>query len=255
MSLGIEQRGSVRVLTIARPEVRNALDGPLIAALAAAYAEAAREDGVRAVLLRSAGSIFCAGADLAWMRKMAEASFEENLADARALADLMRRIDVCSKPTIVAVQGAAMAGALGLIAASDIVVAAPEAEFAVTEVRLGLVPAIISPYLVRAVGARQARRLILSAHRLDAAEALRLGLVHEIADDLDAATDRIVAAILKGGPAALAEAKRLVRDVAGGIEDGLIDETAARIARIRASKEGQEGLAAFLERRRPGWQE
>jgi methylglutaconyl-CoA hydratase len=245
----------VRVLTLARPEVRNAFDGALIAALTEAYDEAAREDGVRAVVLRSAGPVFSAGADLAWMRRMAEAPAEENIADARALARLMEAVDLCPKPTLAAVQGPALAGALGLVCASDIVIAAPQAEFAVSEVRLGLIPAVISPYLIRAVGARAARDLVLTARRIAAAEAHRLGIVHEVAEPggLDAALEKTLAAVLSGGPAALAAAKMLIRDVDGRSGRALAEETARRIAAIRSSAEGREGIAAFLERRKPGW--
>jgi methylglutaconyl-CoA hydratase len=256
VSLDIATREDrVRVLTMARPEVRNAFDGALIAALTDAYEDAAREDGVRAVLLRSAGPVFSAGADLTWMRRMAEAPPEENLADARALARLMAAVDLCPKPTLAAVQGPALAGALGLLCASDIVIAAPEAQFAVSEVRLGLIPAVISPYLVRAVGTRAARYLILTARRIEAVEAHRLGLVHEVAEPggLDAATERAIASVLSGGPLALAAAKALIRDVDGLPEGDLADETARRIAAIRSSAEGREGISAFLERRKPGW--
>jgi methylglutaconyl-CoA hydratase len=256
VSLEVATRADrVRVLTLARPEVRNALDGPLIAALIEAYDEAAREDGVRAVVLRAAGPVFSAGADLAWMRRMAEAPPEANLADARALARLMEAVDLCPKPTLAAVQGPALAGALGLLCASDIVIAAPEAEFAVSEVRLGLIPAVISPYLIRAVGARAARDLVLTARRIGAAEAHRLGIVHEVAEQsgLEAAMDKTLASVLSGGPAALVAAKTLIRDVDGWSGRALAEETARRIADIRSSAEGREGIAAFLERRKPGW--
>ena len=255
MSLRIEQRGAVAVLTIDRPQVRNAFDGAMIEELTNAYRQAARDDAIRAVVLQAEGEVFSAGADLAWMRRMAEASPEENLADARRLAQLMRLADTCPKPTIARIQGVALAGAVGLIACCDIAIATEKVEFGLSEVRLGLIPAVIAPYVVRAIGPRAARRLFLGAERIKAPEALRLGLVHETvaANGLDEAVARQIAAILSGGPAAQAAAKKLVADVARPIDDALIEETARRIAAIRASPEGREGLAAFLAKRKPQW--
>jgi len=255
VSLRVEQRGAVAVLTIDRPEARNAFDGAMIDELTRAYREAAGDGAIRAVVLQAEGEVFSAGADLAWMQRMAEASPQENLADARRLAQLMRLVDTCPKPTIARIQGTALAGAVGLIACSDIAIAAESVEFGLSEVRLGLIPAVIAPYVVRAVGPRAARRLFLTAERIKAPEALRLGLVHETvaANGLDDAVARQIAAILAGGPAAQAAAKQLVADVARAVDEALIEETARRIAAIRASPEAREGLAAFLAKRKPQW--
>lgn len=255
MSLRVEQRGTVAVLTIDRPKVRNAFDGAVIDGLSDVFRRTAGDDAIRAVLLQAEGEVFSAGADLAWMRRMAEASPEENLADARRLAQLMRLVDTCPKPVVARIQGVALAGAVGLIACCDIAIATEGAEFGLSEVRLGLIPAVIAPYVVRAVGPRAARRLFLSAERIKAPEALRLGLVHEMvaAAGLDDAVTRQIAAILAGSPSAQAAAKKLVADVMRPIDDALIEETARRIAAIRASPEGREGLAAFLAKRKPQW--
>jgi methylglutaconyl-CoA hydratase len=255
VSLRVEQRGAVAVLTIDRPEVRNAFDGAMIEELSTAYRDAAGDDAIRAVVLQAEGEVFSAGADLAWMQRMAEASAEENLADARRLAQLMRLVDTCPKPVVARVQGTALAGAVGLIACCDIAIAAEKAEFGLSEVRLGLIPAVIGPYVVRAVGPRAARRLFLTAERIKAPEARHLGLVHETvpANGLDDAVARHLVAILAGGPAAQAAAKKLIADVARPIDDDLIEETARRIAAIRATPEAREGLAAFLAKRKPKW--
>lgn len=255
MSLRIEQSDGGLILTLDRPAVRNAFDAELIVELTRAYALAARDPAVRAVVLMAIGPVFSAGGDLNWMRRAASAPEAENLADARGLAALMRAVDTCPKPTLVRIQGSAFAGALGLIACSDIAVAVPEAEFAVTEARLGLIPAIIAPYLVRAVGARAARFLFLTGERIPAAEAHRLGLVHEVvaAEALDRAVARHVATLLAGGPQALAAIKRLVPFVDRPIDDAMIEETARRLMRIRSSAEAREGLAAFFDKRKPGW--
>lgn len=245
----------VAILTLDRPQVRNAFDDALIAALTHAYNEATIDPGVYAVLLRANGPTFCAGADLNWMRRMAAYSRQENMADAMDLARLMRTIDLCPKPTLVRVHGSAFAGATGLIAASDIVVAVPEAEFAVTEVRIGLIPAVISPYLVRAMGARQARRYFLTAERFSAATALELGLVHEVvpADALDAAIARHLKALKAASPAAIAAAKALIAAVDRPLDQTVVQDTARRIADQRVSADGREGVSAFLEKRKPNW--
>ncbi len=255
MTLLISHEDGVAILTLNRPEVHNAFDDALIAALTAAYADAAADPQVRAVLLRANGASFCAGADLNWMRRMAGYSHAENLADAQALGALMHTIDTCPKPTLARVHGSAFAGAIGLIACSDIAVAVPEALFAVTEVRIGLIPAVISPYLVRAMGARQARRYFLTAERFSAETALELGLVHEVvpADDLDAAIARHLKALRAASPAALRAAKDLVAAVDRPLSAEVIGDTARRIADQRASADGREGLAAFLEKRKPEW--
>ncbi|TCT06615.1 enoyl-CoA hydratase-related protein [Aquabacter spiritensis] len=255
MSLRVAIADGVALLTLDRPEVHNAFDDALIAALTSAYDGAARDPQVRAVLLRAEGPSFCAGADLGWMRRMAGYSHAENLADAERLGALMHAIDTCPKPTLARVQGAAFAGAIGLIACSDIAVAVPEAVFAVTEVRIGLIPAVISPYLVRAMGARQARRYFLTAERFSAETALALGLVHEVvpAADLDAALARHLKALLGASPAALTATKALVAAVDRPLSAAVIADTAARIADQRASRDGREGLSAFLEKRKPEW--
>lgn len=255
MSLLISREDGVAVLTLNRPEVHNAFDDALIAALTAAYGAAGSDPAVRAILLRANGPSFCAGADLNWMRRMAGYSYAENLADAGALGELMRTIDTCPKPTLARVHGSAFAGAIGLIACSDIAVAVPEALFAVTEVRIGLIPAVISPYLVRAMGARQARRYFLTAERFTAETALALALIHEVvsAEELDGAIARHLKALSAGSPAAIAATKDLVAAVDRPLSAEVIADTAARIADQRASADGREGLTAFLEKRKPQW--
>jgi methylglutaconyl-CoA hydratase len=255
VSLLIEITGGVARLTLNRPEVLNAFDDALIAELRRAYDDAISDERVRVILLQANGKTFSSGGDLNWMRRMAGYSHRENLADARSLAGLMRTIDCCPKPTIVRVQGSAFAGALGLIACSDIAIAVPEAEFAVTEVRVGLIPAVISPYLVRAMGTRQARRWFLTAERFSAVQAQAMNLVHEVvsAEQLDEAVARMLDQLLKAGPAGLAATKALVAAVDRPLDDAVIDETAQRIAEIRAGEEGREGVTAFLEKRKPAW--
>ncbi|WP_454918602.1 enoyl-CoA hydratase/isomerase family protein [Xanthobacter sediminis] len=255
MSLVVANEEGVAVLTLNRPEVHNAFDEALIAALTRAYEAAIADPAVWAILLKAEGRSFCAGADLNWMRRMAAYSHAENLEDAEKLAALMRTIDLSPKPTLARVHASAFAGATGLIAASDIAVAVPEAEFAVTEVKIGLIPAVISPYLVRAMGARQARRYFLTAERFSAATALSLGLVHEVvpADELDGAISRHLKALKAASPAALTATKDLVRAVDRPLDDAVIADTARRIADIRASADGKEGVSAFLEKRKARW--
>ena len=255
MSLRVERNGAVAVLTLDRPEVLNAFDEGLIAELTRAFAEAGTDAAVRAVLLRAEGKAFSAGADLAWMRRAADASPEDNLADARQLAELMRVVDTCPKPTLARVQGAAFGGAVGLVACCDIAIAVPQARFSLSEVRLGLIPGAISPYVVRAVGQRAARRLFLTAERFSAEDALRYGLIHEIAapETLDETVQRSLSDILAGGPEAVAAAKKLAVDMAGPVTAERIEESARRIATIRSSTEAREGLAAFFAKRKPGW--
>lgn len=255
MSLLTAHADGVAILTLDRPEVHNAFDEAMIAALTDAYEAAGADPAVRAILLRANGPSFCSGGDLNWMRRMAGYSHAENLADAEKLGRLMQVIDTSPKPTLARVHGSAFAGAIGLIACSDIAVAVPEAQFAVTEVRIGLIPAVISPYLVRAMGARQARRYFLTAERFSAETALALGLVHEVvpADDLDAVLARYLKAFAAAGPAALSATKALVAAVDQPLSRAVIADTAARIADQRASAEGREGLAAFLEKRKPNW--
>lgn len=255
MSLLSTIEDGVAILTLDRPEVRNAFDDALIAALTRAYEQAIIDPDVYAILLQATGPTFCAGADLNWMRRMAAYSRQENLADAMGLATLMRTIDLCPKPTLVRVHGSAFAGATGLIAASDIVVCVPEAEFAVTEVRIGLIPAVISPYLVRAMGARQARRYFLTAERFSAATALEIGLVHEVvpADELDGAIARHLKALKAASPMAIAATKALVAAVDRPLDQTVVQDTARRIADQRVSADGREGVSAFLEKRKPNW--
>lgn len=256
--LNVSVDGPVARLTLARPDKHNAFDEPLITELSEALARVGDDDAIRVVVLAAQGESFCAGADLEWMRRAAAYDQARNLEDARALARLMHVLDTLPKPTIARVHGAAIGGGVGLVACCDIAVAGEAAVFALSEVRLGLIPSVISPYVVAAIGARASRRYFLTGERFAVAEAHRLGLVHHIAadDDLDQSVEDIVAAVLKGGPAAVAEAKDLVRRVAGGPMDAaLIDDTAVRIARVRAGDEAREGIAAFLERRAPSWRD
>jgi len=246
----------VATLTINRPEIHNAFDDRLIAELTARYQALEADPAVQVVVLAANGASFSAGADLNWMRRMAEYTEAENLADAGRLASLLRRIDTLSKPTIAKVQGSAFAGGIGLIAVSDVVLAAAHAEFAVTEVRIGLIPAVISPYLVRAMGAREARRLFLTAQRFSADHARRVGLVHEVvaADELDARVAHTVSLLRHNSPQAMTAAKQLVADVVDRpIDQAMIDRTVQGIARQRASADGVEGLTAFLQKRKPRW--
>ena len=243
-------------LTLDCPEIHNAFDDRLIALLTRQLEVVGADEDVRVVVLTGAGRSFSAGADLNWMRRTATYGEAENLADARALARLMQTLNEVPKPTVARVNGAALGGGTGLVACCDIVIASDRATFGTTEVRLGLIPAVIGPYVLAAVGARHARRLMLTGERISAAEAARLGLVHEVvaAEQLDAAVERVVAEVLKGGPAALTAAKRLIGDLAGRpITPELIDGTAQRIAALRATAEAKEGVGAFLEKRPPGW--
>ena len=252
-----ESNGVAR-LTLNRPEVHNAFNDALIAEMASALDALERDTQVRAVILSGNGKSFSAGADLNWMRAMAGYSHAENLRDAEALGDLMHRLDSLKKPTIALVQGAAFGGGVGLVACCDIAVAAQRAAFCLSEVKLGLIPAVISPYVVAAMGPRAARRYFLTAERFSAEKALALGLVHEVvADDgLDAAAEAIIAELLAAGPIAVQEAKDLIAAVAfRAPEAALRQDTAERIARIRASDEGREGLTAFLEKRPPNWRD
>ncbi|MGH6948873.1 MAG: enoyl-CoA hydratase-related protein [Kiloniellales bacterium] len=247
----------VAYVTLNKPEVHNAFDAALVGELTALLKKHEANPKVRLVVLAAEGKSFSAGADLRWMREMSLYSEEQNLADARALAGLMATLDRLAKPTLALVRGPAYGGGVGLIACCDIALAVDSATFALTEVRLGLVPAVISPYVIAAIGARAARRYFLTAERFSAIEAEALGLVHLVVTSsaLEDTADKIVCALLAGGPAALAEAKRLVPFVAARPGDRTLDEElAALIARIRAGAEGKEGLSAFLEKRKPRWQ-
>ena len=245
----------VASVTLNRPKLHNAFDDRMIVALTDTLADLGADSDVRCVVLRGAGKSFCAGGDLTWMRRMASYSREENLADARALSELMHVLDTLSKPTVAVVHGAAYGGGVGLVACCDIAVATMGARFCLSEVKLGLIPAAISPYVVAAMGARAARRYFLTAEPFDAAEALRIGLVHSVADEseIDALIGGLLDSLSKGGPSAQSAAKRLIADVARVPPGELRDETAARIADVRAGDEGREGVSAFLEKRRPAW--
>jgi methylglutaconyl-CoA hydratase len=248
--------GPVATLHLNRPELHNAFDARLIAALTRALEQAAIDETVRVVVLAATGTSFSAGADLNWMRDMASASEAENREDALALARLMRTLDELPKPTIARVHGAAFGGGVGLVACCVIAIGVPEAKFGLTESRLGLLPAVISPYVIGSIGTRHARRYFASAEIFDAMQAQRIGLLHEVvaADAIDDAVDRQVALLRKAGPLAAAQAKALVRAIAGGGDrDALDAATAELIARLRVSPEGQEGLEAFLDKRPPAW--
>jgi methylglutaconyl-CoA hydratase len=249
-------RDAVATVTLNRPEIHNAFDETLIARLTAAFVSLDDNPDVRVVVLAAAGKSFCAGADLNWMQRMAAFGPEENLADAQALAAMLRALYALSKPTIARVAGAAYGGGVGLVAACDIAIAVPEATFALSEAKLGLIPATIGPYVIEAIGARQARRYFLTAERFAAADALRIGLVHEVVprDQLDARIDALIAMLKGAGPTAQLECKALVRGVAHRpIDEDVIDGTAEHIAAVRASPEGREGVAAFLGKRPAAW--
>ena len=254
--LQTEIEDGVATIRMNRPDVHNAFDDALIAALTAELRRLEQLPEVRVIVLAANGKSFSAGADLNWMQRMAKYSREENLRDAMALAGLMRTLDGLTKPTIARVQGAAFGGGVGLVACCDIAIASTQAAFSLSEVRLGLIPSVISPYVIAAIGEREARRYFLTAERFDAAEARRIGLVHEVVDSsaLDATVAKIAGHLLKGGPQAQADAKRLIADVGRRpMDDALSAETAQRIAAIRVEKEAQEGLAAFFEKREPNW--
>ena len=243
-------------LRLDRPEVHNAFDDGLVAALTRTLESLVESADVRVLVLEGAGASFSAGADLNWMRGMAAASEAENRDDALALARLMRTLDAMPMPTIARVHGAAFGGGVGLVACCDIAIGTPAAKFGLTESRLGLLPAVISPYVIAAIGARQARRYFATAEIFDAAEALRIGLLHQVVapEDLDAAVQRQLDLLAKAAPRAAAEAKVLVRRVSAGGDGASIDQAnAGLIARLRVSPEGQEGLSAFLDKRKPAW--
>jgi methylglutaconyl-CoA hydratase len=250
--------GQVAWLRMRRPEVHNAFDARLIAELTAALEVLEAEPAVRAVVLTGDGATFSAGADLHWMRGMAAASEAENREDSLRLAALMHRLNFLSKPTIARVNGSAYGGGVGLVACCDVAIGVDGAKFSLSEVKLGLVPAVISPYVIAAIGARQARRLFLTAEVVDAAEAQRIGLLHQCVPgaELDAAVDRCLHWLGKGGAIAQREAKALAQRL-GGFDASTAarhdDENAGLIARLRVSPEGQEGLGAFLDKRAPGW--
>ena len=257
-TLEITGRDGVSVIRMSRPEVRNAFNEIMIAELTQAFRAADADQNLRAVVLAGHGPAFCAGADLNWMKKMSGYSVEENRADAMGLAAMLNTIYMMKKPTIARVHGPAFAGGMGLVAACDIAVAAEEAEFCLSEVKLGLTAATIGPYVVAAMGERHARRYFLTAERFGAAEALRIGLVHNVVPmaELDACVDALLSHLLAASPAAIAASKELIRSVArGAIDQDMIAGTAARIAAARASADGKEGIRSFLEKRKPAWAE
>jgi methylglutaconyl-CoA hydratase len=243
-ALRVERDGDVLRVTLARPDTRNAFDAALIAELAEAFVDVGT---ARAVVLAGEGKSFCAGADIDWMRSSADLSYDENVADANALRAMLEAIDGCPAPVVAVVQGHALGGGVGLVACADVAIAHPRAVFAFSEVKLGIVPAVISPFAIGKIGESAARRYFVTGERFDAPTALRIGLVHEVADDLDGALDTLLGELRTAGPRAARHAKRLVRERPDG------PDTARRIAERRTSEEGQEGLHAFLERRRPSW--
>ena len=255
-NLEVTVRNGCAIVALNRPEIRNAFDDALIANLTRTFRKIDADDSIRAMILMGNGTAFCAGADLNWMKRMARYSEKQNYADALALGTMLQTLDRMRKPTIARVHGPAFAGGTGLVAACDIAVGTPEAEFALTEAKLGMSPATISPYLVRAIGERAAHRYFLTAERFSAAEAYRLGLLSELCqpDDLDYEINNILGHLVAGGQSALASIKDLIRDVSNRtIDDTLVRETARRIAEIRVSPEGKEGIAAFLSKRKPAW--
>ncbi|MEJ0002586.1 MAG: enoyl-CoA hydratase/isomerase family protein [Pararobbsia sp.] len=252
----VERDASIATVTLDRPALRNAFDDVTIVELTGAFRALGDDPQVRVIVLAAQGPAFCAGADLGYMQRMANYSDAENRADAMGLATMLHAIYACAKPVIACVQGDAYAGGMGLVAAADIAIAAEGAQFCLSEARLGLLPATIAPYVIRAIGERAARRYFVSAERFDAAEALRLGLVHQVcpAETLAAAVAGIARAIASNGPHAVVECKRLVSDVAGrAIEPALLLDTAERIARVRGSDEGRAGIASFLGKHSPPW--
>lgn len=254
--LAVEVHDRVAVVALCRPDVHNAFNDTLIAELTHALRVLDADPAVRVVVLTGQGRSFCAGADLEWMQRMAGYGQAENLADAGALAGMLATLARMGKPTIARVHGAAFGGGVGLVACCDIAIAAEEATFALSEVRLGLVPATIGPYVIEAIGAREARRYFLTAERFDAAEALRIGFVHQVVppEGLDAAVGALVKALVSAGPAAVRASKRLVQAVAEQeITQSLIADTAQGIADIRVSVEGREGIQSFLAKRKPSW--
>ena len=255
-TLLISRDGPVARVFLNRPDVRNAFNDGVIAELTAAFAGFAADDTLRAVVLGGHGKAFCAGADLSWMRAMADYTWEQNRADAQGLADMLHAIWACPVPVVGRVHGDCYAGGVGLAAVCDILVAAEGVNFCLSEAKLGLLPATIGPYVVKALGEQASRRYFTTAERFDAARAHALGFVHEVvpAEALDAKVDELVAALVANGPAAVRACKALVQDVAGRtIDGGLRAETARRIADIRASAEGKEGVQAFLNKRKPSW--
>ena len=248
--------GPVATVTLSRPEVRNAFNDEVIAELTQAFTELGKNDAVRAIVLAAEGPAFCAGADLNWMRRMADYTHAENLADAAQLAEMLRVIYTCPQPTVARIQGDVYAGGMGLVAACDMAVSVDTANYCLSEVKLGLYPATISPYVIRAMGARAAHRYFLTAERFDAAEALRIGFVHAVvaADQLDDKVAELTKALVSASPNAVKACKTLLHEVAGqAVDSALIAHTVQGIAGIRASSEGKEGVQSFLQKRKPNW--
>jgi methylglutaconyl-CoA hydratase len=255
-TLKVDVNHRVAVVWLAREKVRNAFNEVSIADLTAAFEQLGRDDEVRAIVLAGRGPAFCAGADLDWMRRMADYSNSENQADAMKLATMLRTIYECPKPVIARVHGDVYAGGVGLVAACDISVTSLDANFCLSETKLGLIPATVGPYVLRAMGAHIARRYFLTAEKFPAAEAYRIGLVHDITppEELDGKINEILGALMLTSTNAVTEAKRLVRDLTGrAIDDTLIADTARRIADIRTSDDGREGVRSFLDKRKPRW--
>ncbi len=255
-ALTLSTQNGVHTITLSRPDVRNAFNDEVIADLKNAFLSVAQDASVRCVVLAAVGPAFCAGADLNWMRRMADYTRDENLADAAELAAMLKAIDECPQPTIARVQGDVYAGGMGLVAACDMAVSVDSAHYCLSEVKLGLIPATISPYVIRAMGTRAAHRYFLTAERFGAAEAHRIGLVHEVvtADALDAKVIELTQALVSASPNAVRACKKLLRDVAEReINAALVRQTVECIADIRASHEGKEGVQSFLQKRKPHW--
>ncbi|GAC05347.1 enoyl-CoA hydratase/isomerase family protein [Paraglaciecola chathamensis] len=251
----VDERG-VATVTLNRPEVHNAFDDVLINSLTQTFTRLGADDSIRAVILASKGKSFCAGADLNWMKRMAGYSYEQNLNDANALANMLHTLNTLPKPTIARVQGAAFGGAVGLVACCDMAIGSKMSKFCLSEVKLGLIPATISPYVIQAIGERNARRYFTTAEVFSSRRARRIGLLSESVteEELDITIESLLEHILKNGPNAVTAAKQLIADVANRVpDDALRNMTSERIANTRVSSEGQEGLGAFLQKRRPNW--
>lgn len=255
-TLELDIKDRVATIWLNRPDVHNAFNEDLIEELTTCLSSLGIKEGIRAIVLAGRGKSFSAGADLNWMKRVANYTREQNLDDARALAEMLRTLNFISKPTIARVHGAALGGGLGLVACCDIAVASTSAKFATSEARLGLIPATIGPYVVAAIGERAARRYFLTAERLDAKEAHRIGLVHQICEDdkLDSYIDDVLAELLSSGPQAQAAGKDLIFSVANRpVSKEIIEDTAKRIAELRSTAQGREGVSAFLEKGKPSW--
>lgn len=248
--------GRIATVTLDNPEKHNAFDDKMIEAMTKAFSDIDADESIRIMVLRANGKNFSAGGDLSWMKRMATFSHQENLEDARKLANMLKTLNGLSKPTVARVQGAAFGGAVGLISCCDIAVASTEASFSLSEVKIGLLPATIAPYVIGAIGSRAARRYFMTAERFGVETAQQLGLISKTCeeDELDGEVDKFIDNLIANSPAAVSAAKTLVSDLNNQpIDDELIEDTCQRIAAIRASKEGQEGLTAFLEKRKPSW--